>query len=259
MTLLDINCDLGEGYGPWRMGDDAGLMQVITSANVACGFHAGDPVIMDRTARLALEASVDLGAHIGFNDLQGFGRRPMQLDQRELQTLTLYQLGALDAIARAAGNRVRHVTLHGALGNMAFVDRALAQTVMNSIRAFDRELLVIAPPMTQMEAAAEQAGLRVARVVFADRAYDQRGLLVSRKLPGAVIHEPAAVFARVARMLEERCITTIDGTQLPVQIDSVLVHGDTPGACDLAALLRTRIEAGGVRVAPLSQHPRLRA
>jgi UPF0271 protein len=250
---IDINCDLGEGFGAYRLGDDEALMRVISSANVACGFHAGDPTIMARTVRSAQANGVDVGAHVSFPDLQGFGRRQMQLDAHELEALTLYQLGALHGIARAAGQRVGHVTFHGALGNMSFVDGALADTLMRAVRAFDREMLVIAPPMTQLERAAVDAGLPVARVVFADRAYDDRGLLVSRKLPGSVIQDPQAVADRVVGMLRDREITSIDGQRMPVQIDSVLVHGDTQGAATLATLVRDRIEASGATVAPVSQ------
>lgn len=250
---IDINCDIGEGYGAWTLGDDAALMPIISSANIACGFHAGDPVTMDRTVRLAMEAGVDVGAHVGFQDKEGFGRRPMQLGTRELEMLVLYQLGALQAIAQAAGTRVGHLTFHGALGNMCFVDRTLADTLMRAVRAFDRELIVISPPMTQWEAAAVAAQLPVARMVFADRAYDERGLLVSRKVPGAVIKDPQEVCTRVLRMLQDRAITSIDGKRMPVQIDSILVHGDTPGASALAAQVRQAIESSGAVVTPVSR------
>lgn len=254
MMTVDINCDLGEGFGPYRMGDDAALMQVITSANIACGFHAGDPSIMVRAVQLALENGVDIGAHVGFADLQGFGRRVLHLEPAELQAMTWYQLGALQGIAQAAGRQLRHVTFHGALGNMCFADAQLAATLMAAIKAFDAGLTVIAPPMTEMEKAAEQAGLPVKRVVFADRAYDDRGLLVSRKLPGAVIHDPEAVIERVLRMVQDGAITSQSGKRMLLRIDSVLVHGDTPGAAGLASLVRERLQHAGVQVRPLSQH-----
>lgn len=254
MMTVDINCDLGEGFGPYRMGDDAALMKVITSANIACGFHAGDPGIMVRTVQLALESGVDIGAHVGFADLQGFGRRVLHLEPAELQAMTWYQLGALQGIAQAAGRQLQHVTFHGALGNMCFADAQLAATLMAAIKAFDAGLTVIAPPMTEMEKAAQQAGLPVKRVVFADRAYDDRGLLVSRKLPGAVIHDPEAVIERVLRMVQDGAITSQSGKRMPLSIDSVLVHGDTPGAAGLASLVRERLQHAGVQVRPLSQH-----
>jgi 5-oxoprolinase (ATP-hydrolysing) subunit A len=248
---IDINCDLGEGFGAWRLGDDEALLRIVSSANVACGFHAGDPTIMDRTVRCAKASRVDVGAHVSFPDLQGFGRRVMQLEPKELEALTLYQLGALYGIARAAQHPMTHMSFHGALGNMSFVDAALADTLVKAVRAFDRSLIVIAPPMTELESAALRAGLPVARVVFADRAYDDRGLLVPRRQPGAVIEDPDAVGERVVRMLQDRAITSTSGKRLPVQIDSVLVHGDTPGAATLAALVRDRIEASGAVVAPV--------
>ncbi|BCN37803.1 UPF0271 protein [Alicycliphilus denitrificans] len=253
MTTVDINCDLGEGFGPYRMGDDAALMKVITSANIACGFHAGDPGIMVKTVQLAMENGVDIGAHVGFADLQGFGRRVLNLEPAELKAMTWYQLGALQGIAQAAGRRLQHVTFHGALGNMCFADADLAATLMAAIKAFDAGLTVIAPPMTEMEKAAEQAGLPVKRVVFADRAYDDRGLLVSRKLPGAVIHDPEAVIQRVLGMVQDGAITSQSGKRMPLAIDSVLVHGDTPGSASLASLVRERLQHAGVQVRPLSQ------
>ena len=254
MTTVDINCDLGEGFGPYRMGDDAALMKVITSANIACGFHAGDPSIMAKTVQLAIENGVDIGAHVGFADLQGFGRRVLHLEPAELTAMAWYQMGALQGIAHAAGSKLRHVTFHGALGNMCFVDAQLAATLMEAIKVFDATLTVIAPPMTEMERAAEQAGLSVKRVVFADRAYDDRGLLVSRKLPGAVIHDPEAVIERVLDMLRDGAITSQGGLRMPVAIDSVLVHGDTAGAAGLAAQVRERLQQSGLRVCPISQH-----
>jgi len=254
MVTVDINCDLGEGYGPYRMGDDAALMKVITSANIACGFHAGDPSIMVKTVQLAMENGVDIGAHVGFADLQGFGRRVLNLEPAELKAMTWYQLGALQGIAQAAGRKLQHVTFHGALGNMCFADAELAATLMAAIKAFDAALTVIAPPMTEMEKAAEQAGLPVKRVVFADRAYDDRGLLVSRKLPGSVIHDPEAVLERVLRMVQDSAITSQSGKCMPLSIDSVLVHGDTHGAAGLASLVRERLQQAGVQVRPLSEH-----
>lgn len=251
---VDINCDLGEGFGPYRMGDDAALMKVITSANIACGFHAGDPSIMVRTVQLAVENGVDIGAHVGFADLQGFGRRVLHLDAAELRALTWYQLGALQGIAQALGRKVQHVTFHGALGNMCFADAQLAATLMQAIKAFDATLTVIAPPMTEMESAAQAAGLAVRRVVFADRAYDDHGLLVARKLPDAVIHDEQRVIERVLRMFQDRAITSQSGKRMPVAIDSVLVHGDTPGAAQLAGLVRARLAQAGLQVQPLSQH-----
>lgn len=187
---IDLNADMGEGFGPYRMGEDEALMQIVSSANVACGYHAGDPVIMDRTARLALANGVDLGAHVGFPDLLGFGRRPMQVDPAELSLYVLYQLGALAGIASVAGHRVTHMSFHGALGNMAAADYALAKPLVQAVAAFDRNLIVSVSTNTQIERAARELGLRVATTFLADRAYTDEGDLVSRKLPGAVIKDP---------------------------------------------------------------------
>ena len=186
---IDINCDLGEGYGAWTMGDDEALLRVVTSANVACGFHAGDPSIMDRTVRLAQSAGADVGAHVSFPDLQGFGRRLMHLSAKELETLTLYQLGALSGIARPIGKAVTHVTFHGALGNLALVNRDVARALVAATKTFDADLILCIPPLSALQQEAERAGLRVAQLVLADRAYDDQGQLVPRGTPGAVIHD----------------------------------------------------------------------
>jgi UPF0271 protein len=250
---IDLNSDLGEGFGPWRMGDDLALMEIITSANVACGYHAGDPVIMDRTARAALARGIDLGAHVGFPDLMGFGRRPMQCDPSELASYVLYQLGALAGIARAAGHRMTHMSFHGALGNMAAADLALAQPLLRAVAEFDPQLIVSVSTDTAIERAADLVGLRVATSFLADRAYDDAGALVSRRLPGAVIHDPQEVLQRVMQVLQDRCITSIGGKKLPMKVLSILLHGDTPGAVELARAVRRAIESAGGRVVPLSR------
>jgi UPF0271 protein len=250
---IDLNADMGEGFGAYSLGDDEALMRVVSSANVACGFHAGDPVIMDRTVRLAAANGVDLGAHVGFPDLLGFGRRPIQADPREVAKYVLYQLGALAGIAAGAGQRVTHMSFHGALGNMAAADYDLALPLVEAVAAFDRGLVVSVSTNTQIERAAERCGLRVATSFLADRAYDDDGALVSRKLPGAVIHDPAAVLDRVRRLLDDGQITSITGKKLPVAVRSILLHGDTPGAVDNAAAIRAEILAGNGRIVPLSR------
>ncbi len=249
---IDINCDLGEGYGAYSMGDDEALLRVVTSANIACGFHAGDPVIMDQTVQWAKAAGVDVGAHIGFPDLVGFGRRKMELSSKELETLTLYQLGALYGIACNSGTKLTHATFHGALGNMSFADAALADTLVRAVRIFDKEMIIIAPPWTELERAAKAVNLPVANVVFADRAYDDKGLLVSRKLPGAVIHSPEQVCERITRMLRDQEITSINNVRLKVRIDSILVHGDTKGSVMLAQQVKDTILSFGANVLPIS-------
>ena len=250
---IDLNADLGEGYGPWRMGEDEAMLALISSANVACGFHAGDPLIMDRTARLALTHGVDVGAHVGFPDRQGFGRRAMQIDTDELATMVTYQLGALAGIARAAGHRMTHMSFHGALGNMAAADAALAGPLLRAIAAFDPELIISSSSSRAIENAAAQCGLRVAGAFLADRAYDDEGLLVPRKLPDSVIKDEAAVLARVRRLLQDGTILTHSGKVLAMPVRSILVHGDTPGAVALARTIRHEIEASGGRIVPISR------
>jgi UPF0271 protein len=250
---IDLNADLGEGYGPWRMGEDEALLDLISSANVACGFHAGDAVIMDRTVRLALAQGVDVGAHVGFPDRQGFGRRVMQIDTAELATMVTYQLGALAGIARAAGHRMTHMSFHGALGNLAAADAALAGPLVRAVAAFDPALIISSSSSRAIEGAAAQCGLRVATTFLADRAYDDEGLLVPRKLPGSVIKDDAAVLARVRRLFAEGTVVTYSGAILPMKASSILLHGDTPGAVQLARTIRREIETAGWRIVPISQ------
>lgn len=250
---IDLNADLGEGFGPWRMGDDEGLLSVLSSANVACGFHAGDPVIMDRTVRMAKARGVDVGAHVGFPDLLGFGRRQMQVDAKELATYVVYQLGALAGTAQAAGHRMTHMSFHGALGNMAAADSALAEPLVAAVAAFDRELIVSTSASAAIEGAAAKHGLRTGITFLADRACMDDGLLVPRALPDSVIHEEAAVLARVRQLIEDGTVTSYTGTRIPMRVNSILLHGDTPGALALARAVRGLIEAGPGRIVPLSQ------
>jgi UPF0271 protein len=250
---IDLNSDMGEGFGAYRIGDDEALMAIVSSANVACGYHAGDPVIMDKTVRLAIANGVDLGAHVGFPDLMGFGRRQMQCDPAELAQYVLYQLGALSGIASVAGARVTHMSFHGALGNMAAADYALAEPLVRAVAAFDPSIIVSVSTNTQIERAADKLGLKVATTYLADRAYTDEGDLVSRKLPGAVIHDHDAVLQRVKRLLDDGVITSITGKKLPIKVQSILLHGDTPGAVDNARAIRKEIESGNGRVVPVSR------
>ena len=249
---IDLNADLGEGFGPWRMGEDEALLDIVSSANVACGFHAGDPVIMDRTVRMALSRGVDVGAHVGFPDLQGFGRRPMQMDTGELVACVTYQLGALAGIARTAGHRMTHMSFHGALGNMAAADAALAGPLVRAVADFDRGLIISSSASRAIEDAAERCGLRVATTFLADRACDGEGLLIPRKLPGAVIHDRDTVLARVRQLLEQGTVRTYDGKTIPMKVHSILLHGDTPGAVALALAVRSVVEEAG-RIVPISR------
>ena len=250
---IDINSDLGEGYGPYTIADDAGLMGVITSANVACGYHAGDPVVMDRTIRLAKEHGVDLGAHVSYPDRMGFGRRQMQMELGELEKHVLYQLGALDGLARPVGHRITHMNPHGALGNLACADRAVADALVRATADFDPDIAFLVLSGTRLEAAAREAGMRTVNLFLADRAYTIDGQLAPRAMPGALIKDNAAVVARVLQLLADGTVATIDGQTLHVAVQSILVHSDTPGSLAMARELRAAVIAAGAVIAPLSQ------
>ena len=250
---IDLNADLAEGYGQWRIGDDDALLDVLSSANLACGFHAGDPLIMEKTVKAALERGVDIGAHVGFPDKQGFGRRPMQIDSEELAAMVVYQLGALEGIARAVGHRMTHMSFHGALGNMAAADSAVAAPLVAAVARFNPELIIVSSTSRAIEDAAASCGLRVATTFLADRAYDRSGLLVPRRLPNSVIHDEAKVLDRVRQVLQQRTVTTYEGEDLPMRPHSILLHGDTPGALSLARKIRMEIDQAGGKVVPISQ------
>jgi UPF0271 protein len=250
---IDLNADLAEGFGAWRMGDDAALLGVLSSANIACGFHAGDPLIMVRTVREAKARGVDVGAHVGFPDRQGFGRRRMEVEIGELAAMVVYQLGALAGIARANGARLTHMSFHGALGNMVAADPALAGPLLKAVAGFDPGLTVLSSTSRAMEAAAAAARLRLVTCFLADRAYDDDGLLVPRKLAGAVIHDEAAVLDRIRRLFDDGTVVTHSGGRLPMRPRSILVHGDTEGAVALTRAIRQAIETGGGRIVPLSR------
>jgi 5-oxoprolinase (ATP-hydrolysing) subunit A len=250
---IDLNADLAEGYGQWRIGDDDALLNVLSSANLACGFHAGDPLIMEKTVKAALERGVDIGAHVGFPDKQGFGRRPMQIDSKELAAMVVYQLGALEGIARAVGHRMTHMSFHGALGNMAAADSAVAAPLVAAVARFNPELIIVSSTSRAIEDAAASCGLRVATTFLADRAYDRSGLLVPRRLPNSVIHDEAKVLDRVQQILRQGTVTTYEGEDLPMRPHSILLHGDTPGALSLARKIRMEIEQAGGKVVPVSQ------
>jgi 5-oxoprolinase (ATP-hydrolysing) subunit A len=243
---LDLNSDLGEGYGRWALGDDAALLEVVTSANVACGFHAGDPATIDRTVRTAVERGVAVGAQVSYPDLVGFGRREIDVPPDELTADVLYQLGALEAFAKAAGSRVRYVKPHGALYNRIARDPVQAAAVVEAIRRYDPALpLLTLPGSVAMEAAGE-AGIPSVGEGFADRAYTAEGRLVSRREPGAVLHDPQQVAARAVVMAIEHRVEAAGGEQVAVEVRSLCVHGDTPGAVDLARAVRTALEHAGV-------------
>ncbi len=246
---IDLNADLGESYGPWRMGADESMLDIVSSANIACGFHAGDPTVMTHTIAMCREKGVNIGAHPGFHDLQGFGRRRIvNPDLTELRAAVLYQIGALQAIASSCRSTVSHVKMHGALGNMASEDAALAKACIAAIADLDSSLRVIAMAATHLQFEAEKAGAPIVREVYADRAYNDDGTLAARGTTGAVIHDPEIAATRVLRMLEDQAVESVNGVSVPVIPETVCVHGDSPGAIQMAEHLRTRLEQAGVRV-----------
>jgi len=249
---IDLNSDVGESFGAWRLGADAPVIRSITSANVACGYHAGDPGVMRATVRLAREAGVSVGAHPGYPDLGGFGRREMKVTPRDVEDMVLYQVGALAAIAASEGVKLAHVKAHGALYNQAARDRALAEAIARAVRAFDPALVLFGLPGSELLSAGEAAGLRVAAEGFADRAYDADGSLAPRSDPGAVIHDPSEVVRRSLRMVRDGQVTARDGSEVRFRVDTLCTHGDTPGAQNLTRLLREGLEREGVAVVPLT-------
>lgn len=248
---IDLNADMGEGFGPWSMGDDAALLRIVTSANVACGFHAGDPDVMARTMRLAVENGVGIGAHPGFPDLQGFGRRRMLLPAESLANLVRYQVGAAAALALAAGGRLRHVKLHGALSNMAAADRAMARVCYEAALGVQDDLILMVQAATEMERASTDLGAGYASEIFADRAYEDDATLVDRRRPGAVIHDPARAAARMVDMVKAGAIIAESGRRIPTRIDTICLHGDTADAVEIARAVRAALETAGVTVARL--------
>ena len=248
MTTIDLNSDLGESFGPWQLGQDDALMTSITSANVACGFHAGDASVMRQTIALAKRHGVAVGAHPGFPDLQGFGRREMHLAASEVEDLVLYQVAAMAGVAAAEGVRLQHVKAHGALYNMAARDATLARAIARAVVAFDRSLILFGLPNSPLLAEGERAGLQVAAEIFADRMYEADGSLTSRRIAGSVIHDPAVVVQRAVEMVSTRRVTATDGATIALDARTLCLHGDTPGAAQLARQVRHALEAAGIAV-----------
>jgi UPF0271 protein len=252
---IDLNSDLGESFGAWRMGDDAAMLDVVSSANVACGFHAGDPAGILNTLRAAAERGVTVGAHVGYPDLAGFGRREMAMASADLQAAVIYQIGALQALASVAGVRVRYVKPHGALYNTIAHDERQARDVIEAVRALDADLALVVLAGSPLVAWARAAGLRTVAEAFADRGYRADGSLVPRSQPGAVLHDPDAVAERMVQLVRTGTVAANDGTPVRVEAESICVHGDSPGAVAMAQRLRARLQAEGVGIRAFVNSP----
>ncbi|HEY5867982.1 MAG TPA: 5-oxoprolinase subunit PxpA, partial [Candidatus Tectomicrobia bacterium] len=238
MKKINLNADLGESFGRYRVGDDAGIMKIVKSANIACGFHAGDPIVMAEAVALAAANGVSMGAHPGFNDLWGFGRRQIQMQAKDLEWMVLYQIGALQAIARSKGQRITHVKPHGALNNMAHVNTEYALAIARAIQSADPELIFVANACSEMVKAGQQLGLRVACEAYVDRTYDDTGLMTSRSDPDAVIHNPDVALKQVLSFVEEQAIITKSGKRIPTPIHTFCTHGDEGTAIALVSKVR---------------------
>src|SRR4051794_18816287 len=256
MATIDLNCDLGESFGAYTIGADEAVMGSITSANVACGYHGGDPGVMRRTIRLAREAGVAVGAHPGFPDLVGFGRREMRMTPQEVEDMVLYQVGALAGIAQSEGIRLSHVKAHGALYNMAVKDAAVAAAIARAVAAFDPGLIFFALRGSELARAGTAARLQVALEGFADRAYERDGSLTPRSRAGAIIQGVDEVVARAVQMIVDGTVVTTAQTTLSVRIDTLCTHGDTPGAQALTRALRSALGQAGVTVEPIASRNR---
>jgi UPF0271 protein len=255
MSFIDLNSDLGEGFGRWTLGDDAEMLGIVTSANIACGFHAGDPLVIRTTVLGARDAGVAIGAHVGYRDLAGFGRRNLDVSSAELVSDVVYQIGALQGIARAAGTTVTYVKPHGALYNTIVHDARQAQDVVTAIREIDPTLAVLGLPDSEVLRAADSAGLRTVTEAFADRAYTPKGTLVSRREAGSVLHDAEEVAARMVQLATERTLTAIDGSTVQVTADSICVHGDSPGATEMARQVRLALTAAGIDLTAFAPRP----
>ena len=248
---IDLNADVGESIGPWSMGDDERLIPLVSSVNIACGFHAGDPTTIQRTVRLAVAAGAAIGAHPGYPDLVGFGRRDLAMTAEDLEAAIVYQVGAVAAFARSAGTELRHVKAHGALYNRAAEDPAIAETVARAVRRCSRDLILVGLAGSALLAATEAAGLVAASEAFPDRPYEADGSLRSRGLPGAVLTDSTVIAQRAVAMARDGIVVAVDGSTLRIAPDTLCLHGDTPGAAEHAAAVRAALEAVGIGIAPL--------
>ena len=256
--FVNINSDLGESFGPWVMGNDSEVLKIVTSANVACGFHASDPVVMVDTVKLCQQNGVSIGAHPGFADLQGFGRRVINLSVKELEANIAYQLGALQAIAALHGGKVTHLKVHGMMGNMSAESAEMSDAICRATKAVDRDLIILAQANTEQGKAARKHGLRVAEEVFADRTYTDAGFLTPRKEANSMIKDAAQAVAHVRRMVDEQAIYSTSGKRIPCQVDSICVHGDGPTAVTVSKGVRGGLEGAGFRIVTLPEMPSLR-
>ena len=252
MRSVDLNCDCGEGFGAYRIGDDAAMLELVTSVNVACGFHAGDPEIMAHLFSAAKARGIAIGAHPGFPDLWGFGRRRLPFTAGEIERLVAYQTGAAQALCNYAGASLGYVKVHGALSNSAAEDQAIARAIARAVKLAARDLWLLAPAGSELETAGLTLGLKVAREIYADRAYTDTGSLVERSCPGAVLHDAGDVAARVVSIVSEGAIITLSGKRLVTGIDSICVHGDSPNAVAMAKAVRARLEDAGIALAPFA-------
>ena len=250
MAVCDLNADLGESFGIWKLGDDEAMLDIVTSANVACGFHAGDPALLLKTCRAAAERGVRIGAQVGYRDLAGFGRRYIDVTPEDLTADVMYQIGALQALARASGSDVVYVKPHGALYNTIVTDRDQAEAVAAAVAAVDPKLPVLGLVGSAFFDAARRHQLTTVAEAFADRAYRPDGQLVSRRQPGAVLHDPSEIAERVVDMVTRGRVGAVDGSTIDITVDSVCVHGDSPGAVQIATAVRKRLDAEGVELRP---------
>ncbi len=251
MKKIDLNCDLGESFGAYKLGMDKEILKYISSANIACGWHAGDPIVMEETVKLAKINNVEIGAHPGYPDLLGFGRREVSASPEEIKAYVKYQIGALDAFAKSENRKLQHVKPHGAMYNMAAKNYKIAYAIAQGIKEVDSELILLGLANSEMIKAAKEIGLRVASEVFADRAYNDDGSLVARSLPGSVIHDKDEVIVRVIRMIEEGKVKTITGKDIEIDVQSICIHGDNPEALEFAKNIRLSLEKCGIEISPL--------
>ena len=253
MTTINLNADMGESFGRFKVGNDEAILKVIQSASIACGFHAGDPTVMANAVRLAKENGVSIGAHPGFNDLWGFGRRQIQMNTKDLEYMIAYQIGALNGIAAGVGAKVTHVKPHGALNNMAHVEPEYASAIARGIKSVDRDIIFVANALSEMVTAARKEGLRVAEEAYVDRTYDDTGAMTSRKLPDAMIHDPEQAIKQVLSFIEEGAIISKSGKKFPTRIHTFCCHGDEPTGVAAVSAVRQALEKNGIKLATLPE------